>query len=207
MMILRMSPRLVTATAAMANASSTKNAECVKFIWSRASPNRYNVATPLLCVDWRSGGNLQSSLDPTHSSARNPCSRSGVRFQADHEKREIHGNGPSRSPRQQASQIYGYRGSGRKLGLRYAGLWPVIGMPFLMLKEIEFRKFCLDLKRNRPVIRFVILVPLASIGALFFLISHWAMKAERLGAPIISSRTKHLIGLLLIFAGLAIFMS
>src|SRR5262249_9105067 len=33
------------------------------------------------------------------------------------------------------------------------------------------------------------------------------MNAERLGAPIISSRTKHLIGLLLIFAGLAVFMS
>jgi hypothetical protein len=33
------------------------------------------------------------------------------------------------------------------------------------------------------------------------------MKAERLAAPIISSRTKHLIGLLLIFAGLAVFMS
>ena len=57
------------------------------------------------------------------------------------------------------------------------------------------------------MIRFVILVPLASIGASFLFISHRAMKAERLGAPIISSRTKHLIGLQLIFAGLAIFMS
>src|SRR5262249_42955116 len=133
MMILRMSPRLVTATAAMANVNSTKNADCVKFIWSRASQIRYNVA-PLLCVDWRSGGNLQSSFDPAHSSARNPSSRSGVRFQADHEKREIHGNVPSRSPRQQASQIYGYRGSGRKLGLRYAGLWPVIRMPLFDAK-------------------------------------------------------------------------
>jgi hypothetical protein len=51
-------------------------------------------------------------------------------------------------------------------------------------------------------------VPLASIGS-SFLPFHFSsgMKAERLGAPIISSRTKHLIGLLLIFAGLAIFMS
>jgi hypothetical protein len=48
---------------------------------------------------------------------------------------------------------------------------------------------------------------LASIGALFLFISHREMKTERLGAPIISSRTKHLIGLLLIFAGLAVFMS
>src|SRR5262249_14538512 len=134
-------------------------------------------------------------------------SRSGVRFQADHEKRKIHGNVPSRSPRQQASQIYGYRGSGRKLGLRYAGLWPVIGMPLFDARGDRIQKFCLDLKRNRPVIRFVILVPLASIGALFFLISHRAMEAEQLGAPIISSHTKRLIGLLLNFAGLAVFMS
>src|SRR5215831_5814695 len=133
MMILRMSPRLVTATAAMANVSSTKKADCVKFIGSRASPIRYNVATPLLCVDWRSGGNLQSSFDPTHSSARNPSSQSGVRFQADHEKREIHGNVPSRSPRQQASQIYGYRGSGRKLGLRPPDFGR-IGMPLFDAK-------------------------------------------------------------------------
>jgi len=57
------------------------------------------------------------------------------------------------------------------------------------------------------VTRLVFLVLLASIGALFLFISHREMKIERLGAPIISSRTKHLIGLLLIFAGLAVFMS
>jgi hypothetical protein len=57
------------------------------------------------------------------------------------------------------------------------------------------------------VTRLVFLVLLASIGALFLFISHREMKTERLGAPIISSRTKHLIGLLLIFAGLAVFMS
>ena len=55
--------------------------------------------------------------------------------------------------------------------------------------------------------RLVVLVLLASIGALFLFISHREMKTERLGALIISSRTKHLIGLLLIFAGLAVFMS
>lgn len=55
--------------------------------------------------------------------------------------------------------------------------------------------------------RLVVLVLLASIGALFLFISHREMTTERLGALIISSRTKHLIGLLLIFAGLAVFMS
>ena len=73
--------------------------------------------------------------------------------------------------------------------------------------EDRIQKFCLGLDWNRPVIRLVILVVFASIGALFLFISHREMKTEQLGAPIISSRTKHLIGLLLIFAGLAVFMS
>ena len=55
--------------------------------------------------------------------------------------------------------------------------------------------------------RLILLVLLASMGALFLFISHREMKTERLGVPLISSRTKHLIGLLLIFAGLAVFMS
>src|SRR6185295_7951379 len=69
MMILRISPR-VTATAASANASSTKNAVCVKFIRSRASPIQYDVAAPTLRVDGRGGGNLQSSFGPARSSLR-----------------------------------------------------------------------------------------------------------------------------------------
>jgi len=57
------------------------------------------------------------------------------------------------------------------------------------------------------VTRLVVLVLLASVGALLLFVSHREIKTERLGAPIVSSRTKHLIGLLLIFAGLAVFMS
>jgi len=57
------------------------------------------------------------------------------------------------------------------------------------------------------VTRLVVLVLLASVGALLLFVSHSEIKTERLGAPIVSSRTKHLIGLLLIFAGLAVFMS
>src|SRR5262249_60563754 len=47
---------------------------------------------------------------------------------------------------------------------------------------------------NWPVTRL-----LTSSGALFLFVSHREMKTEQLGAPIISSRTKHLIRLLLIF--------
>jgi hypothetical protein len=95
------------------------------------------------------------------------------------------------------------------------GLRPQIGATVLaddwnaVVDAIEDRiqKFCLGLAWNRPVIRVVILGVFASIGALFLFISHREMKTEQLGAPIIPSRTKHLIRLLLIFAGLAVFMS
>jgi hypothetical protein len=55
--------------------------------------------------------------------------------------------------------------------------------------EDRIQKFWLDLNWNRPVVRLVILVVFASIGALFLFISHREMKTEQLGAPIISSRT------------------
>jgi hypothetical protein len=55
--------------------------------------------------------------------------------------------------------------------------------------------------------RFIVFLLLSAVGSLLLFVSGREMKAERLHAPIISSRTKHLIGLLLIFAGLGVFAS
>jgi len=55
--------------------------------------------------------------------------------------------------------------------------------------------------------RLVLFVLLGLIGGAFILISRHESKTERLHSPIISSRAKHLIGLLFIFAGFTIFAS
>jgi len=55
--------------------------------------------------------------------------------------------------------------------------------------------------------RLILFVLLGSIGGAFILLSHRESKAERLHSPIVSSRAKHLIGLLFIFVGFTIFAS
>jgi len=55
--------------------------------------------------------------------------------------------------------------------------------------------------------RLILCVLFGLIGGAFILISHHELKTERLRSPIVSSRAKHLIGLLFIFAGLTIFAS
>ena len=56
------------------------------------------------------------------------------------------------------------------------------------------------------MIKFLIFVFLTCIGGALLAVSHWEAKTFRVSA-FISSRAKHLIGLLFIFAGLIIFVS
>jgi len=72
--------------------------------------------------------------------------------------------------------------------------------------EDRIHKFCLDLNWNCPVIRLVILVLFASIGALFLFISHREMKTEQLGARSFL-RAQSTCRIVAYFAGLAVFMS